>query len=223
MQHVVGVLKQEELKKLRARIDRAEFVEGVITGGEYGKRVKHNLQIRPTEEVRSNILAEIQRALYRTPEFFSYARPLKMVLNINRYEVGMDFGNHNDAGVTGTFPDHVVRTDLSMTLFLSAPDTYDGGELVMVTPYGEMPVKLPAGDAIVYPSSMIHRVEAVTSGVRLGAFSWIQSMVADAHKREILFRLDQLRHKMAAEKAEASYMEGVSNTYHNLLRMWSET
>ena len=222
MQHIAGILKPAELKALCARIDRAEFVDGAITGGEFGKRVKHNMQIKPTEEVRTKILAVIQQALYRNPEFFAYARPLKLVLNINRYEPGMDFGNHNDAGVTGTFPDHVVRTDLAMTLFLAAPDTYDGGELVMVTPYGEVPVKLPAGDAIIYPSAMIHRVEPVTRGVRLGAFAWMQSMIRDERKRELLFKMDQLRREMAKDKAKASYMEGVSNTYHDLLGMWVE-
>lgn len=222
MHHIVGILKPAELKALCARIDRAEFVDGTVTGGEFGKRVKHNMQIKPTEEVRKNILAVVQQALYRNPEFFSYARPLKMVLNINRYEPGMDYGNHNDAGVTGTFPDHVVRTDLSMTLFLAAPNTYDGGELVMVTPYGEVPVKLPAGDAIIYPSAMVHRVEPVTRGVRLGAFAWMQSMIRDEQKRELLFKMDQLRREMAEDKAKASYLEGVSNTYQNLLRMWVE-
>ncbi len=222
MHHISGILKPAEVADLCARIDRAEFVEGALTGGEYGKRVKHNMQIKPTEEVRTKILAVIQNALYRNPEFFACARPLKMVLKINRYEPGMDFGNHNDAGVTGTFPDHVVRTDLSMTLFLADPGSYDGGELVMVTPFGEVPVKLPAGDAIVYPSSMIHRVEPVTRGVRLGAFAWMQSMIRDEKQRDLLFKLDQLRRRMAEDKAEASYMEDVSNTYHNLMRMWAE-
>ena len=222
MQHISGILKPAELKTLCARIDAAEFVDGTITGGEFGKRVKHNMQIKPTEDVRKNVLAVIQQALYRNTEFFSYSRPLKLVLNINRYGPGMDFGNHNDAGVTGIFPEHVVRTDLAMTLFLAPPDTYDGGELVMVSPYGEVPVKLPAGDAIIYPSAMIHRVEPVTRGVRLGAFAWIQSMVRDEQKRDLLFKMDQLRREMAADKAKASYMQGISNAYHNLLRMWVE-
>ena len=222
MLHLSNVLQPRELATVNGLLDDAAFVDGAVSGGEYGKRVKNNQQVKPTEEVRARVIPVLQQALYRHPEFVSYARPRRMVLNINRYEVGMSYGNHNDAALTGSFPDHVVRTDLSMTLFLTPPDAYDGGELVMVSPYGEVPVKLPAGDAILYPSNMLHRVEPITRGVRVGAFSWIQSMIRDEQQRLMIHRLDQLRREMVRDQARAGYIETVGNTYNNLLRMWVE-
>lgn len=222
MHQLAKVLNEEQLTEIRRRIDGAEFVDGVLTGGEYGKRVKNNLQIKPSDEIRATVIPILHEAIHKHPEFFPFARPRRITFNINRYETGMSFGNHNDAGLTGSYPDNVVRTDLSMTLFLSPPDSYDGGELVMVSQYGEVPVKLSAGDAILYPSGMLHRVEPITRGVRLGAFAWIQSMIRDEHKRLMLFQLDRLRHELARDKAKGSYITGVSNTFNNLLRMWAE-
>lgn len=219
MLHLTNLLGPDQLAKVTALLGKAEFVDGASTGN---KRLKNNLQIRPNDDVLGKIRLLVQEALRKHHRFGLYARPLRMFINVNRYEVGMGYDTHNDSGLVDRRGDTSVRTDLSMTLFLTEPDTYDGGELVMVTPYGDVPVKLPAGDAIVYPSNMLHRVESVTRGVRIGAICWIQSRIRDEQKRLMVYHLDLLRRELASVGAKKSYIHTVGNTYNNLLRMWCE-
>lgn len=213
------ILGPDEIAKVGELIEQAEFVDGSITGS---KRIKDNLQVSAKDSVLSKITQLVQKGLNKHPTFGAYVRPFRMVLNVNRYEVGMRYDTHNDAGLMDARNNTLLRTDLSMTLFLTAPDTYDGGELVMMSPYGEVPVKLPLGDAVVYPSNMLHRVEPITRGVRVGAFCWIQSQIRDEQKRLMVYRLDLLRRELAKDGAKSSYVQTVGNTFNNLLRMWSD-
>ncbi len=214
-----NVLGPDEIASMNALLEEASFVDGTITGN---KNLKDNLQVPKTDNVLSKMTKLVQRAVNRNLLFTAYARPLRMVLNVNRYEVGMRYDTHNDAGLMDAHNNIPLRTDLSMTLFLSAPESYDGGELVMVTPYGEVPVKMPLGCAVVYPSNMLHRVEPITRGVRVGAFCWIQSRIRDEQQRLMVYRLDLLRRELVKDGAKNSYVHTVGNTYNNLLRMWCE-
>ncbi len=219
MLHLTKVLGRNQLTRAAALLAKAEFVDGAITGN---KRIKDNLQVPAKDDVLAGMDRLVREALRKNHDFRGYAWPLRIVLNINRYEVGMRYDTHNDSALMDGHDKRSMRTDLSMTLFLTAPDTYDGGELVMVTPYGEVPVKLPAGDAIVYPSGMLHRVEPITRGVRIGAFCWIQSRIRDEQKRLMVYQLDLLRRELGKDGAKASYRQTVGNTYNNLQRMWCE-
>jgi PKHD-type hydroxylase len=167
----------------------------------------------------------IQTALDRSPLFLSAALPLKIVPPLfNRYEGGETYGNHVDGAVRpvpGT--PFRVRTDLSATLFLSAPDEYDGGDLVIDDTYGAHRVKLPAGSLILYPGSSLHRVEPVTRGMRLASFFWIESMVRDVEQRRLLFDLDTAVQELSAAAPQAPAIAHVLNVYHNLLRQWANT
>lgn len=219
MLHLKNVLGPDQMTRVTALLEQAEFVDGAITGN---KQIKKNLQVQAKDDVLNKMTRMVEEALRKHPRFNAYVRPLRMVLNINRYEVGMRYDTHNDSGLMDARDNTMLRTDVSMTLFLTGPDTYDGGELVMVTPYGEVPVKLPAGDAIVYPSSMLHRVEPITRGVRIGAFCWIQSRIRDEQKRLIVYQLDLLRRELLKDGAKKTVIQTIGNTYNNLLRMWCE-
>jgi PKHD-type hydroxylase len=137
-----------------------------------------------------------------------------------RYTTGMSYGSHVDDPVMGE--GDLYRSDISVTIFLSGPDDYDGGELVIQTPFGEQRIKLPAGDAVMYPSSSRHRVAEVTRGERVVAVSWIQSMIRDANKRALLHELNLAREKLLQEKPDAEETAQVNQAYINLVRMWSE-
>ncbi len=219
MLHLVNVLESGDLAKANALIEQAEFVGREITGN---ARITDNLQVLRQDDVAKKMTVLVKAALNRQPEYQSYARPMRIAVNINRYETGMSFDIHNDAGLVSYKDMPPMRTDFSLTLFLSAPDTYDGGELVMVTPYGEVPIKLPAGDAILYPSNMLHRVEKITRGVRIGVFCWIQSRIRDEQERLLVYQLNTLLLELMADGAKTSYVHKVGNTYNNLLRMWAE-
>ncbi len=213
MLHLAKVLGPAELAEAIALLEHVDFVGGDITG---------NLQVSRQDDVIDKMTGMVQAALQKHPEYRSYARPLRIVVNVNRYEIGMRHDTHDDADFMSRRDTPPVRTDLSMTLFLSAPDTYDGGELVMVSPYGEVPVKLPAGDAILYPSNMLHRVEPITRGVRIGAFCWIQSRIRNEQKRLLVYQMDTLQRELLADGAKQSYIQTIGNVYNNLMRMWYE-
>ncbi|HEX5708486.1 MAG TPA: Fe2+-dependent dioxygenase, partial [Pyrinomonadaceae bacterium] len=164
-------------------------------------------------------------ALERSPLFMSAALPLKVFPPLfNRYEGGQSFGNHVDnviRQVTGT--PHRVRTDLSATLFLAAPEEYDGGELLVEDTYGLHSVKLPAGHLILYPASSLHRVQPVTRGARLASFFWIQSMVRDDGERTLLFDLDTAIRRLSEDAPDHPSVVELTSVYHNLLRRWADT
>jgi PKHD-type hydroxylase len=224
---IPGVLDAAALAEVRSLLDApaAEWVDGRATAGHQGERVKANQQI----EERSPTAARCQRivaaALERHPTFISAALPnLLYPPMFNRYAKGMEFGAHVDGGVRLHPHDgRKLRTDVSATLFLADPGSYDGGELVVEGPSGVSSVKLPAGDMVLYPASTVHRVTVITRGVRLACFFWVQSLVRDAGDRQMLYELDGTIQRLAAAGAEEAARLQLVGLYHNLLRKWSDT
>ena len=223
--HIPEILGAEQLAECRAALLAAEWVDGRVTAGHHSERVKNNRQVPERHPVARRLGDAILAALDRNALFLSAALPLKIVPPLfNRYEGGETYGSHVDGAihpVPGT--PHRVRTDLSATLFLSAPEEYDGGELVIDDTYGAHRVKLPAGSMILYPGSSLHRVEPVTRGLRLAAFLWIESMVRDDGERRLLFDLDRSVQEIAGAMPDSPAVAQLYSVYHNLLRRWADT
>jgi PKHD-type hydroxylase len=219
------VLNAEQLQLVRQRLDAAgdTWVSGLATAGHQGARVKNNLQINEASPLARELGELIMTALERNPLFISAALPnIIYPPMFNRYEGGMHFGNHVDGAVrllpgTGM----KMRTDISATLFLAAPEEYDGGELLIEDTYGVHSIKLPAGDMVLYPSTSLHKVNPVTRGVRLASFMWVQSLVRDDAQRSILFDLDNSIQQLNQTGADERALVQLTGCYHNLLRMWS--
>ncbi len=218
---IPDVLDWTELKKIRKAIAEGEFADGKKTAGYRAKRVKDNLQLDKSSQGAKEIKDTILNALRRNPIFQQAALPKTMRPPlINRYQEGMAYGQHVDDAMMGASPK--ARSDLSVTVFLSDPDDYDGGDLIMHSPFGEQEVKLPAGAAVVYPSSTLHQVAPVTRGERLAAVTWVQSYVRDPAKRELLYDMHRIREKLAHSDPDGEEADLAFKTYANLLRMWSE-
>jgi PKHD-type hydroxylase len=218
---IPDILEWAELKKIRAAVAGAQFVDGKRTAGYRAKRVKHNLQLDREAPDAKAVKSLILTALRRNPTFQRAALPkhVRPPL-ISRYEEGMNYGLHVDDALMGK--DSKARTDLSVTVFLNDPTDYEGGELVMMSPFGEQRIKQPAGSAVVYPSSTLHRVAPVTRGERLAGVTWVQSHVRDPARREILFDIWRIREKLAKADPDAEESDLAFKTYANLMRMWSE-
>ena len=223
--HVPAVLDADTVARFRQALEGADWIDGRKTAGSQGAQVKRNLQLAPESPLAAELGQLVVNALMRQPQFFSAALPRKFLPPyFNRYEGGGHYGFHVDGAIRsspGNFND--VRTDVSCTLFLCEPNEYDGGELVVQDTYGEHEVKLPAGDAIVYPSTSLHQVLPVTRGVRLASFMWLQSLVRDDARRAQLFELDQAIESLRARLGECPETLTLGNHYHNLLRQWAET
>ena len=221
---VPKVLTDAQVARCRALMERASWVDGRVTAGHQSARAKDNRQIVEGSPEARELGDAIVGALERNPLFVSAALPLRVFPPLfNRYEPGMAFGSHVDNAVrqvTGT--PFRLRTDLSITLFLSQPDEYDGGELVVEDTYGAHAVKLPAGDLILYPATSLHHVNPVTRGTRLAAFCWIQSMVRDDGRRALLFDLDMAIGQVNQALPEHHAVIALTNCYHNLLRQWAD-
>ncbi len=222
--HVPEVLSESQVKHCRALLERARWVDGRATAGHLSAKVKNNLQI-PEGSPEAREMGElIVAALERNPLFISAALPLRVFPPLfNRYEGGQAFGAHVDNAIRQV-PNTPfrVRTDLSVTLFLSRPDEYDGGELVVEDVYGAHQVKLPAGDLILYPATSLHRVTPVTRGVRYASFFWIQSMVRDEGARSLLFDLDMAINRVNQAIPDHPAVVALTHCYHNLLRRWAD-
>lgn len=222
--HVPEILTRDELRSLRAALDGADWTDGRETVGVQGAQVKRNEQLPDASPLRAALARTVRAALARSPLFFAAALPLKtMAPRFNRYHGGGEYGMHVDGAVMQSGEHGHVRSDLSCTLFLAEPDDYDGGELVISDTYGEHEVKLPAGDLILYPSSSLHRVQAVTRGARLASFFWVQSMVRDDASRRLLFELDTAIERLRTSGADQEAVLQLTGVYHNLLRRWAET
>jgi PKHD-type hydroxylase len=221
---IPDVLTADQLAAVRGLVTRAEWVDGRVTAGHQSARAKDNLQIPEGHPAGREAGDVILQALNRNPLFISAALPLKVFPPLfNRYETGQAFGNHVDNAirqVPGT--PHRIRTDLSATLFLTDPADYDGGELVVEDTYGVHSVKLPAGHMVLYPSTSLHHVRAVTRGARVSSFFWIQSMVREDGRRTLLFDLDTAIQRVAGEPALHGPVVQLTGVYHNLLRQWAE-
>ena len=216
-----NVLDWPKVKLVREAMAGAEFVDGQKTAGFRAKRVKHNEQLSPKAEVRKEIDTLVLNSLRQNGEFqrFAIPRSLKRPL-FSRYSVGMNYGMHVDDALMGT--EQKIRSDLSITVFISGPEDYEGGELEMQSPFGPQEIKLPAGSAVIYPSSTLHRVKPVVAGERLAAVTWVQSYVADAAKREILYDLDKVRRRLSEVDPDGDDTDLAFKAYANLLRMWAD-
>jgi PKHD-type hydroxylase len=215
------ILAADQMTRLRAIIEAAEWTDGTVTSGTQARMVKNNLQLPEDSEAARRGGQIVMAALSDNPLFIAAALPHRLYPPMfNSYSGGQAFGNHVDNALrirAGT--DWRVRADLSMTIFLAEPDEYDGGELVMETEFGPQRVKLAAGDGVLYPASSLHRVEPVTRGRRLASFFWIQSMVRDAILRDNLFRMDQAIQALAARAGlDDPAIISLTGCYHNLLR-----
>src|SRR5688572_20221112 len=222
---VPNVLTTEQVAQFRQALDQADWADGRITAGYQSSQAKHNLQLPEESAVAQQLGEMVLAALQRSPLFLSAALPLKVFPPLfNRYEGGQSFGSHVDNAVRqirGT--PHRIRTDLSATLFLSAPDEYDGGELVVEDTYGMHNVKLAAGDLVLYPASSLHLVRPVTRGARVASFFWIQSMVRDDGERTMLYDLDRATQQVHRDLPDSPAAVQLTGIYHNLLRRWADT
>ena len=221
---IPAVLSGEQVAACRKIIDSEKWVDGRITAGHQSARAKNNLQLPENHPAAREMGEMIVGALEKNPLFVSAALPARVFPPLfNRYEGGHSFGSHVDNAIRqigGTL--HRIRTDLSATLFLTAPEDYEGGELVIEDTYGVHSIKLPAGDLILYPATSLHNVHPVTRGARVSSFFWIQSMVRDDGQRTILFDLDTAIQRIALDAPEHSSVMELTAVYHNLLRRWAE-
>ncbi|MCI0754194.1 Fe2+-dependent dioxygenase [Teichococcus vastitatis] len=223
--HIPDLLTADEVAYCRQVLAAAAWVDGRVTAGDQSAQAKRNLQV-PQDSPQGRELSElVLRALGRSAQFATAALPLKVFPPLfNRYDMGMTFHAHVDNAirpVPGTGAR--IRTDVSSTLFLTPPDDYDGGELVVEDTYGQQRVKLPAGHMVVYPASSLHRVEPVTRGSRWASFFWTQSLVKQDDRRRMLYEMDlSIRHLRADLGDGHAGVLGVTAAYHNLLREWVE-
>ena len=221
---IAGVLTPDQVLFMRERLEGSAWVDGLATAGYQGSRVKDNRQLDEAAPLARELGDLVLGALERNLLFISAVLPNRVYPPLfNRYEAGMCFGNHVDNAVrllpgTGA----KIRTDISATLFLSSPDEYDGGELLVEDTYGAHEIKLPAGDVIVYPATSLHRVAPVTRGARIASFFWIESMVRDDAQRTLLFDLDTAIQRVSAAGADETACAHLTACYHNLLRMWAQ-
>ena len=221
------ILDPQQLRQVRARLEAAaeqDWVDGRITAGYQGIRVKHNRQIAENSAIARELGDLILGAVERNPLFISAALPSRAYPPMfNRYESGMTFGSHVDGAVRLLPGSGVkIRTDVSITLFLAAPEEYDGGELIIEDTFGTHAVKLNAGDLILYPATSLHKVAPVTRGVRYASFFWVQSLVRDDTPRTLLCDLDRSVQRLNATGADEAVRAQLTGCYHNLLRMRGE-
>ena len=222
--HVPQVLTKAEVADMRQRLDAAGWVAGAVTAGAQAVGIKQNQQLSLASPAYPELSQRIAQALNRHPLFVSAALPKHILPPMfNRYENGGHYGNHIDNAIqTDRYTGEKIRTDVSTTVFLSEPEEYEGGELIAEDSYGCHEVKLAAGDAIVYPSTSLHRVEPVTAGVRIASFLWTQSLVRDAWRRAMLFELDMTIVKLRGQLGDNAEVTALTGHYHKLLQQWAE-
>ncbi|HEY6454045.1 MAG TPA: Fe2+-dependent dioxygenase [Steroidobacteraceae bacterium] len=219
------LLNASQVAEFQAILGSARWIDGKATAGYLSSRAKSNTQTPEDEPVAHRLGGVIQAELDRNQLFIAAALPLKVLPPLfNRYGVGQSYGAHIDGAVQPLAGSHhQVRTDLSATVFLTDPAQYDGGELVIGAAGGERAVKLPAGDLVLYSGGTIHHVRPVTRGVRQAAFFWVQSMVRDDTRRELLFDLDSTIQQLGHAGADHTACVRLAGIYHNLLRHWADT
>lgn len=223
--HIPNVLSQAQVQQFRQAMSQVEWVNGKVTAGTLSATVKHNQQLPEDHPLTHELSTIVLEALGQHPLFLSAAIPLDIIPPLfNRYEQSESFGMHVDNAIRRIRGSNErLRTDLSCTLFLSEPDEYAGGELVIEDTYGYHEVKLPAGDLLLYPATSLHEVTAISSGCRIASFFWVQSMVRDDAERHLLFNLDQSIQKLRVELGDQhSEVVQLTNLYHNLIRKWAE-
>jgi PKHD-type hydroxylase len=220
---IPNVLTGEQVSQARRLLDEAAWVDGRVTAGHQSARAKDNLQLEENDPLARQLGEQIVASLQRNPLFISAALPLRVFPPLfNRYEGGQSFGNHVDNAIRQSISGMRIRTDLSATLFLSGPDEYDGGELMIEDTFGVHAVKLPAGHMVLYPASSLHHVTPVIRGARVASFFWLQSMVRDDGQRTLLFDLDAAIQRLSADVPNHPSTVQLTSVYHNLLRRWAD-
>jgi PKHD-type hydroxylase len=220
---IPDVLTSEQVDAARRALSAADWVDGRVTAGHQSAKAKDNMQLPEDHPVARQLGEMVVGALRTNPLFISAALPDRVYPPLfNRYQGGQSFGNHVDNAIREARNGLRVRTDLSCTLFLSEPDEYDGGELLVEDTYGVHAVKLPAGYMVLYPSTSLHNVQPVTRGARLASFFWVQSMIRDDSRRTLLFDLDTAIQRLTLELPDHPSAVQLTGVYHNLLRQWAE-
>lgn len=213
---IPDLLSASEVADLCEKLAAADMVEGKTTAGWHAKAVKQNQQLDSKHPTAAPLIQQVRQSALKHPLFQVAARPKQIhTIRFNRYSDRMFYGRHTDNALMNG-----ARSDLSFTLFLSPPDSYEGGELVVESIDSEQSYKLAAGSLLVYPSSSLHRVEPVESGVRWAAVGWVQSLVRDHGQREILFELETVRRSLFAQAGKTNEFDLLSKSLSNLLRLW---
>jgi PKHD-type hydroxylase len=221
---IPDVFSLQEVDQARAILNSAEWVDGKVTAGYQAQAVKENLQLPEGHPAAVKVGEMVLAALARSPLFRSAALPLRVFPPMfNRYTGGGHFGTHVDTAIRAVATTgQRIRTDVSATLFLTPPDQYDGGDLLVEDTYGVHSVKLPAGHMVLYPATSLHRVSPVTRGARVSSFFWIQSMIRADGDRTLLYDLDTAIQRLAMESPGSPIGVQLTGVYHNLLRRWAE-
>jgi len=224
---VPSILNGEQLTECRRHLSAGPWIDGAISAGALASQAKKNHEINQRDPLAQRLGEIVVNAMMATPLFQAAALPVRISPpSFSRYADGESYGFHNDAAilefnVSGSRL--LVRTDLAATLFLTPPEEYEGGELVVEDTFGVTKVKLAAGDMVLYPASSLHRVNPVTRGIRMVSFFWIQSMVRDDYHRRMLYDLDMTIQQLRSPDRDKEAALKLVNLYHNLLRLWSET
>ena len=219
---IPNVLNKEDISVIHDLMATANFREGTTSAGSEAIRVKNNHEMFISEVETQRLNNLVMGKLVQNPTYIAAAFAKRIAAPFYaKYSEGMFYGNHVDDPIMGP-PNQRYRTDVSITIFLNEPEDYDGGELTISTAFGKQKIKLNAGDAVMYPSSSTHQVAEVTRGERLVAVTWLQSSIRDPAKREILYNLSQARETLIQNSPDSQELEQVSNSYVNLLRMWSD-
>ena len=224
--HIPHVLSAKELEQARTELAHAPWRDGRATAGPQALQVKNNEQLSQESSESHRLQELVLQAINRHPIFFSAALPKKIFNPLfNRYGgLAEHYGKHIDAAIMHSRnPSQYVRSDVSCTLFLAAPDEYDGGELTIHDTFGTQKIKLAAGDMVLYPSSSLHEVMPVTRGYRIASFFWIESMVRNDEQRRLLYELDMSLLRLRQQHGDNAETTALTGTYHNLLRMWADT
>ena len=222
--HIPNVLSKEQLIECRKLLNEADWIDGKTTAGSQAVNVKNNFQLHEKDSLTTYLREIITSSLSSNPLFISSALPSHIISPFfNRYENGGNYGNHVDNAIMYDMQKQKsYRTDISCSLFFTDPQEYEGGEMVIEDTFGTHEVKLPAGDLILYPSTSLHRVEPVTSGVRMVSFMWVQSMIRSAWRRSILFELDNTIQSLRLKYGETQEAINLSIHYHKLIQEWAE-
>lgn len=218
-----NVLNATQIENVRRTLARAEFIDGRLSVGKVAQAVKKNVELKANTKILELLNNEVMGSLVKHPVYQAGALPCHAASPFYvRYTPGMYYGNHVDDPIMGSQGQR-YRADISITVFLNDPEEYEGGELVIHTGFGNKEVKLKSGDAVMYPASSLHHVSEVASGERLVAITWVQSMVRDPAKRELLYTLYRAREALLESSPGEGFSNQVNTAYVNLVRMWSDT
>ena len=219
---IPDLLSPLQLEAVCSVLRQGQFVDGKLSAGKNARLEKHNQELAASQDDYAALNNVVMTELVRHPSYLQAAMPARVCAPIYaRYVAGMAYGGHIDDPIMGP-PDARYRSDISISIFLNGPQEYEGGELCIETPQGNTEVKLPAGHAVLYPSTSYHSVKEVTSGERLVAVCWVQSYIRRSDQREILLQLDRARELLANEANSAAYQQ-INLSYANLFRMWAES